>query len=76
MVKSSTKNLVLKLDEIISSLSKVMTLEPVAIISTGTPSGTALSLSSHFSKYLKHNDVVEVEIERLGKIKNRVLFID
>ena len=73
---SSTKNLVLKIDEIISSLSKVMTLEPGDIISTGTPSGTALSLSSHSSKYLKHNDVVEVEIERLGKIKNRVLFID
>ncbi len=73
---SSTKNLVLKIDEIIHSLSKVMTLEPGDIISTGTPSGTALSLSSHSSKYLKHNDVVEVEIDRLGKIKNRVLFID
>lgn len=73
---SSTKNLVLKIDEIIHSLSKVMTLEPGDMISTGTPSGTALSLSSHSSKYLKHNDVVEVEIEGLGKIKNRVLFID
>ncbi len=73
---SSTKNLVLKIDEIIYRLSNVMTLEPGDIISTGTPSGTALSLSSHSSKYLKHNDVVEVEIERLGNIKNRVLFMD
>jgi 2-keto-4-pentenoate hydratase/2-oxohepta-3-ene-1,7-dioic acid hydratase in catechol pathway len=72
---SSTANLVLKVDEIISKLSKVMTLEPGDIISTGTPSGTALSLSSD-SKYLRHNDIVEVEIEKIGKIRNKVRFID
>jgi 2-keto-4-pentenoate hydratase/2-oxohepta-3-ene-1,7-dioic acid hydratase in catechol pathway len=52
-----------------------MTLEPGDIISTGTPSGTALSLSSD-SKYLRHNDIVEVEIEKIGKIRNKVRFID
>lgn len=72
---SSTSNLVLKIDKTISSLSKAMTLEPGDIISTGTPSGTVLSLSSHV-KYLQHGDVVEVEIEKLGKIKNRVIFSD
>jgi 2-keto-4-pentenoate hydratase/2-oxohepta-3-ene-1,7-dioic acid hydratase in catechol pathway len=72
---SSTANLVLKVDEIISKLSMVMTLEPGDIISTGTPSGTALSLSSD-SKYLRHNDIVEVEIEKIGKIRNKVRFID
>jgi 2-keto-4-pentenoate hydratase/2-oxohepta-3-ene-1,7-dioic acid hydratase in catechol pathway len=71
---SSTANLVLNVNEIISKLSKVMTLELGDIISTGTPSGTALSLSSDL-KYLKHNDVVEVEIEKIGKIRNRVQFI-
>jgi 2-keto-4-pentenoate hydratase/2-oxohepta-3-ene-1,7-dioic acid hydratase in catechol pathway len=73
---SSTKNLVLKIDRIIHSLSKVMTLEPGDIISSGTPSGTALSLSSHLNVYLRHDDVVEVEIEKLGKIKNPVVFVD
>jgi 2-keto-4-pentenoate hydratase/2-oxohepta-3-ene-1,7-dioic acid hydratase in catechol pathway len=72
---SSTSNLVLKIDRTISSLSKVMTLEPGDIISTGTPSGTVLSLSSHV-KYLQNGDVVEVEIEKLGKIKNRIVFTD
>ena len=72
---SSTANLVLNVNEIISKLSKVMTLEPGDIISTGTPSGTALSLSSDL-KYLKHNDVVEVELEKIGKIRNRVQFVD
>ena len=73
---SSTKNLVLKIDRIIHSLSKVMTLEPGDIISSGTPSGTALSLSSHLNVYLRHDDAVEVEIEKLGKIRNPVVFVD
>jgi 2-keto-4-pentenoate hydratase/2-oxohepta-3-ene-1,7-dioic acid hydratase in catechol pathway len=70
---SSTENMVLKVNEIIFKLSKVMTLEPGDIISTGTPSGTGLSMSSNL-KYLKENDIVEVEIEKLGKIRNKVLF--
>ena len=73
---SSTKNLVLKVDRIIHRLSKVMTLEPGDIISTGTPTGTALSFSSHLNVYLRHGDVVEVEIEKLGKIRNSVVFVD
>jgi 2-keto-4-pentenoate hydratase/2-oxohepta-3-ene-1,7-dioic acid hydratase in catechol pathway len=73
---SSTKNLVLKIDRIIHRLSKVMTLEPGDIISSGTPSGTALSLSSHLNVYLRHDDAVEVEIEKLGKIRNPVVFVD
>lgn len=51
-----------------------MKLEPGDIISTGTPTGTAFSMSSNL-KYLKHNDIVEVEIEKLGKITNKVLDI-
>jgi len=70
---SYTKNMVLDINKIIHSLSKTMTLEPGDIISTGTPSGTALSMASNL-KYLKHNDIVEVEIEKLGKITNRVIF--
>jgi 2-keto-4-pentenoate hydratase/2-oxohepta-3-ene-1,7-dioic acid hydratase in catechol pathway len=73
---SSTKNLVLKVDRIIHRLSKVMTLEPGDIISTGTPSGTALSFSSHPNVYLRHGDTVEVEIEKLGEISNSVVFGD
>ena len=73
---SSTKNLVLKIDRIIQRLSKVMTLEAGDIISTGTPSGTALSFSSHLNVYLRHGDIVEVEIENLGKIRNSVVLVD
>lgn len=71
---SSTQNMVLKVNEIISKLSRIMTLEPGDIISTGTPTGTGLSMSST-SKYLHNNDIVEVEIEKLGKIRNKVVIV-
>jgi 2,4-diketo-3-deoxy-L-fuconate hydrolase len=67
--------MVLNIETIIQKLSKVMTLETGDIISTGTPTGTALSLSSNV-KYLQHGDTVEVEIEQIGKIRNRVLFVN
>jgi 2-keto-4-pentenoate hydratase/2-oxohepta-3-ene-1,7-dioic acid hydratase in catechol pathway len=72
---SYTSNMILNIETIIQKLSKVMTLEPGDIISTGTPTGTALSLSSKV-KYLQHGDIVEVEIEQIGKIRNKVLFVN
>jgi 2-keto-4-pentenoate hydratase/2-oxohepta-3-ene-1,7-dioic acid hydratase in catechol pathway len=72
----SNRNLVLKIDKITHRLSKVMTLEPGDIISTSTPSGTALSFSSHVNIYLRHSDILEVEIEKLGKIRKSVVFVD
>jgi 2-keto-4-pentenoate hydratase/2-oxohepta-3-ene-1,7-dioic acid hydratase in catechol pathway len=42
------------------------------IIPTGTPSGTALSMTSH----LQHGDIVEVEVEGIGKIRNTVKFVN
>lgn len=70
---SRTSNMVLRVEQIISKLSKVMTLEPGDIVSTGTPMGTILS--GHGRKpWLKNNDVIEVEIEGLSAIRNRIVF--
>ena len=71
---SSTKNMHLKIPQIISRLSKVMTLEPGDIISTGTPEGVALG-NPDFS-FLKDGDLIEMEVEGLGAIKNTVKFVD
>ena len=71
---SSTKNMHLKIPQIISRLSKVMTLEPGDIISTGTPEGVALG-NPDFS-FLKDGDLIEMEVEGLGAIKNTVNFVD
>jgi 2-keto-4-pentenoate hydratase/2-oxohepta-3-ene-1,7-dioic acid hydratase in catechol pathway len=51
-----------------------MTLEPGDIISTGTPKGVALG-NPDFS-FLKDGDLIEMEVEGLGAIKNTVRFVD
>jgi 2-keto-4-pentenoate hydratase/2-oxohepta-3-ene-1,7-dioic acid hydratase in catechol pathway len=67
---SSSLNMVIPIKRIISSLSSIMTIEAGDIISTGTPAGVAMSMAE--PKYLKHGDIVEISIEKLGKIRNRV----
>lgn len=69
---SSSSNMVLPIRRIVSALSRTMTLEPGDIISTGTPAGVAMSMKE--PKYLKDGDVVEITIEKLGTIKNRIVF--
>jgi 2-keto-4-pentenoate hydratase/2-oxohepta-3-ene-1,7-dioic acid hydratase in catechol pathway len=69
---SSSSKMVISIEKIISSLSKVMTLEAGDIISTGTPAGVAMSMKE--PKYLKTGDVVEITIENLGTIRNRITF--
>ncbi|MEO9319154.1 MAG: fumarylacetoacetate hydrolase family protein [Nitrososphaera sp.] len=69
---SSSSNMVIPIRRIISALSVTMTLEPGDIISTGTPAGVAMSMKE--PRYLKDGDVVEITIERLGTIRNRIVF--
>ncbi|MFC0273296.1 fumarylacetoacetate hydrolase family protein [Metabacillus herbersteinensis] len=61
---SSTNDMIFSTAEVISFVSKVMTLEPGDVIITGTPSGVSP---------LKDGDIVEVEIEGIGSLKNSVL---
>lgn len=69
---SSSSNMVIPVRRIISALSGTMTLEPGDIISTGTPAGVAMSMKE--PRYLKDGDVVEITIEKLGTIRNRIVF--
>src|ERR671924_1467679 len=69
---SSSSNMVIPVRRIISALSMTMTLEPGDIISTGTPAGVAMSMKE--PKYLKDGDIVEITIERLGTIRNRIVY--
>lgn len=69
---SSSSKMVISIERIISSLSKVMTLEAGDIISTGTPAGVAMSMKE--PKYLRNGDIVEITIENLGTIRNRITF--
>jgi 2-keto-4-pentenoate hydratase/2-oxohepta-3-ene-1,7-dioic acid hydratase in catechol pathway len=67
---SSSTNMVIPIKRIISNLSNVMTIEAGDIISTGTPSGVAMSMPE--PRYLRHGDIVEITIEKLGSIRNRI----
>ena len=60
---ASTRDMVFSVGTIIAFVSSVMTLEPGDLIFTGTPAGVGA---------LTEGDVVEVDIEGLGVLRNRV----
>jgi len=70
---SSTSKMFIKIPEIISKISKVMTLEKGDIIATGTPAGVMLNNPN--AVFLKDGDKVEMEIEGLGILKNTIKFV-
>jgi len=70
---SSTSNMFIKIPEIISKISRVMTLEKGDIISTGTPAGVMLNKPN--AVFLKDGDKIEMEIENLGILNNTVRFV-
>ncbi len=68
---SSTKNMIIKVEEIIEELSSGMTLEPGDIISTGTPEGVGMGFKP--PRFLKAGDWVRCEIEGLGSLSNYII---
>jgi 2-keto-4-pentenoate hydratase/2-oxohepta-3-ene-1,7-dioic acid hydratase in catechol pathway len=67
----TTSNLVFGVAEIVSYLSQFLTLEPGDIISTGTPAGVGLGFKP--PKFLKAGDVMEIEVEGLGRQRNKLV---
>lgn len=70
---SSTSKMFIKIPEIVSKISKVMTLEKGDIISTGTPAGVMLNKPNAI--FLKDGDKVEMEIENIGMLRNTIRFV-
>jgi 2-keto-4-pentenoate hydratase/2-oxohepta-3-ene-1,7-dioic acid hydratase in catechol pathway len=68
---SSTKNMILNVYEIVHYLSLVMTLEPGDIIATGTPAGVGVFMKPK-PEFLSPGDIVEIEIEGIGTLRNKV----
>lgn len=71
MQDSNTDDLIFDVPTLIAELSKVMTLEPGDVIITGTPSGVAMARDPQ--PWLKPGDVCEVEIEKIGTLRNVVV---
>jgi 2-keto-4-pentenoate hydratase/2-oxohepta-3-ene-1,7-dioic acid hydratase in catechol pathway len=68
---SSTADMIFPVTQILAELSAGMSLEPGDIIATGTPSGVGMGRSPQ--EWLRPGDVVEVEVERIGTLRNRVV---
>ena len=69
---SRTDDLIFKIPEIIKHLSRGTTLRRGTVIMTGTPSGVAAFMKP--PGWLKDGDIVEVEIEKVGRLHNKMVF--
>ena len=70
MQKSNTKNLIFNINQIIAYASQGTTLMPGDLIPTGTPFGVGFSRTPPV--FLKHGDVCECSVEKIGSIINKV----
>jgi 2-keto-4-pentenoate hydratase/2-oxohepta-3-ene-1,7-dioic acid hydratase in catechol pathway len=66
----NTNDLIFDVPFLIAFTSRVFTLEPGDLILTGTPSGVGWAREPKLS--MKAGDVVEVEVEGIGAVKNPV----
>lgn len=71
MQDSSTKQMIFGVDELVAYISQVVTLQPGDLIFTGTPPGVGVARQPPV--WLKKGDVVEVEIDGLGTLRNSVV---
>jgi 2-keto-4-pentenoate hydratase/2-oxohepta-3-ene-1,7-dioic acid hydratase in catechol pathway len=67
----STSQMIFSVAATIAFLSSFMTLEPGDLIATGTPSGIGARRQPPL--FLRAGDIVEVEIEPIGKIRNQMV---
>jgi acylpyruvate hydrolase len=65
-----TSEMIFPVDELIAFASRLMTLEPGDVILTGTPAGVGAAADP--PRWLSDGDIVEVEIEGVGRLKSFV----
>ena len=70
MQDASISEMIHSVPETIAFLSRVMTLKPGDVIATGTPHGVGFRRDPPV--FMRPGDVVEVEIDRIGTVINRV----
>lgn len=74
MQESSTAEMIFGVHELVSYLSRSFTLQPGDMIATGTPLGVGAFRTPPI--FLADGDVVEVEIEGIGRLRNRCRVIN
>jgi 2-keto-4-pentenoate hydratase/2-oxohepta-3-ene-1,7-dioic acid hydratase in catechol pathway len=71
MQDSSTRQMIFPAADLLAYVSQVVTLQPGDLVFTGTPPGVGVARKPPV--FLKPGDVVEVEVERLGVLRNPVV---
>jgi 2-keto-4-pentenoate hydratase/2-oxohepta-3-ene-1,7-dioic acid hydratase in catechol pathway len=71
MQTGNTSTMIFTVAQCIAHLSELMTLHPGDVISTGTPPGVGMGIKPD-PVYLKVGDVMELEIEGLGRQRQEV----
>jgi 2-keto-4-pentenoate hydratase/2-oxohepta-3-ene-1,7-dioic acid hydratase in catechol pathway len=71
MQDGSTKDMIVPVDELVSFISRSITLEPGDVIATGTPSGVGVFRSPPV--FLEPGDWARCEIEGIGTVENLVV---
>ena len=70
MQNETTANMVFPIAELLSFVSRIVSLEPGDIMLTGSPAGVGFAQTP--PRYLRHGDVLETSIEKLGSMTNPV----
>ena len=68
---SNTDDMIFPVAEIVSYISRHFTLEPGDVVITGTPEGVILGMAE--KRWMAPGDEVEVEVDGLGKLRNRMV---
>jgi 2-keto-4-pentenoate hydratase/2-oxohepta-3-ene-1,7-dioic acid hydratase in catechol pathway len=67
----TTDHMIYPVASIIAYLSSFTTLEPGDVIATGTPAGVGLGRDPPL--WMKPGDTIEIEISRIGTLRNRII---
>ena len=67
---SNTRHLIFNVAQIIAYASALIPLKPGDVIATGTPSGVGFSRTPPI--FMKAGDICEVQIEKIGTLRNTV----
>jgi 2-keto-4-pentenoate hydratase/2-oxohepta-3-ene-1,7-dioic acid hydratase in catechol pathway len=71
MQDADTSDMIFAVDETIALLAECLTLEPGDVIVMGTPAGVGQARTPPV--WMQAGDVVEIEIERIGVLRNPIV---
>ena len=71
---SNTSDMIFTVAQVVSYMSRFMALQPGDIIATGTPQGVGMGMTPQ--RFLRPGDVMEVEVQGLGRQRQETVAAD